>query len=161
MFFALLAFDAIDRFLRKPAFGADVTFGAACALGFLSHVTFLHAYAGIFVWSLVRDRRPAVIARLHAFPIVFFAWLYGSFIRHLTIGGSPPRNAFDALVESIGKLFASGDNRIAIIIPCHRVVRNDGTLCGYGSGLWRKQFLLNLEGTTGVALKRPDRALAI
>ena len=40
---------------------------------------------------------------------------------------------------------ANGDNRIAILIPCHRVVRSDGTLCGYGGGLWRKQFLLDLE----------------
>ncbi len=40
---------------------------------------------------------------------------------------------------------ANGDNRIAIIIPCHRVVRDDGTLCGYGGGLWRKQHLLDLE----------------
>jgi AraC family transcriptional regulator of adaptative response/methylated-DNA-[protein]-cysteine methyltransferase len=40
---------------------------------------------------------------------------------------------------------ANGDNRIAILIPCHRVVRSDGTLCGYGGGLWRKRFLLDLE----------------
>lgn len=41
---------------------------------------------------------------------------------------------------------ANGDNRIAILIPCHRVVRADGTLCGYGGGLWRKKHLLELEG---------------
>ncbi len=40
---------------------------------------------------------------------------------------------------------ANGDNRIAIVIPCHRVVRSDGHLCGYGGGLWRKRFLLDLE----------------
>ena len=40
---------------------------------------------------------------------------------------------------------ANGDNRIAIIIPCHRVIRSDGTLCGYGGGLWRKKFLLDHE----------------
>lgn len=40
---------------------------------------------------------------------------------------------------------ANGDNRLAILIPCHRVVRSDGTLCGYGGGLWRKQYLLDLE----------------
>ncbi|MCH7591774.1 MAG: MGMT family protein [Planctomycetes bacterium] len=40
---------------------------------------------------------------------------------------------------------ANGDNRIAIIIPCHRVIRSDGKLCGYGGGLWRKQFLLDHE----------------
>jgi len=40
---------------------------------------------------------------------------------------------------------ANGDNRIAIIIPCHRVIGADGKLVGYGGGLWRKQYLLNHE----------------
>ena len=40
---------------------------------------------------------------------------------------------------------ANGDNRIAIMIPCHRVIGSDGTLTGYGGGLWRKQRLLDLE----------------
>jgi AraC family transcriptional regulator of adaptative response/methylated-DNA-[protein]-cysteine methyltransferase len=40
---------------------------------------------------------------------------------------------------------ANGDNRIAIVIPCHRVIGADGTLTGYGGGLWRKRWLLDLE----------------
>lgn len=40
---------------------------------------------------------------------------------------------------------ANGDNRIAIIIPCHRVIGADGQLTGYGGGLWRKKILLDLE----------------
>jgi AraC family transcriptional regulator of adaptative response/methylated-DNA-[protein]-cysteine methyltransferase len=40
---------------------------------------------------------------------------------------------------------ANGDNRIAIIIPCHRVIGANGELVGYGGGLWRKRYLLNLE----------------
>ena len=40
---------------------------------------------------------------------------------------------------------ANGLNRIAIVIPCHRVVNKDGKLGGYGGGLWRKQYLLDLE----------------
>jgi AraC family transcriptional regulator of adaptative response/methylated-DNA-[protein]-cysteine methyltransferase len=40
---------------------------------------------------------------------------------------------------------ANGANRIAIVVPCHRVVGADGALTGYGGGLWRKQFLLDLE----------------
>src|SRR5215468_10303168 len=40
---------------------------------------------------------------------------------------------------------ANGRNRIAIVIPCHRVVNKDGKLGGYGGGLWRKQYLLDLE----------------
>jgi AraC family transcriptional regulator of adaptative response/methylated-DNA-[protein]-cysteine methyltransferase len=41
---------------------------------------------------------------------------------------------------------ANGSNRIAILIPCHRVVNKSGGLGGYGGGLWRKQHLLALEG---------------
>ena len=40
---------------------------------------------------------------------------------------------------------ANGANRIAIIIPCHRVIGADGNLVGYGGGLWRKKRLLALE----------------
>lgn len=40
---------------------------------------------------------------------------------------------------------ANGANRISIIIPCHRVIGTDGSLTGFGGGLWRKKFLLELE----------------
>ena len=40
---------------------------------------------------------------------------------------------------------ANGLNRIAIVIPCHRVVNKNGDLGGYGGGLHRKQKLLDLE----------------
>lgn len=40
---------------------------------------------------------------------------------------------------------ANGMNRLGIIIPCHRVVNKGGKLGGYGGGLWRKQWLLDLE----------------
>jgi len=40
---------------------------------------------------------------------------------------------------------ANGQNPICIIVPCHRVVNADGQLGGYGGGLHRKKFLLNLE----------------
>ena len=46
-------------------------------------------------------------------------------------------------VRALGN--ANGKNCIAIIIPCHRVIGADGTLRGYGGGLWRKQKLLNHE----------------
>lgn len=41
---------------------------------------------------------------------------------------------------------ANGENPIAIIVPCHRVISSDGTLGGYGGGLPMKQWLLDLEG---------------
>ncbi len=40
---------------------------------------------------------------------------------------------------------ANGKNKISIILPCHRVIGADGTLTGYGGGIWRKKKLLELE----------------
>lgn len=41
---------------------------------------------------------------------------------------------------------ANGDNPIAIVVPCHRVITSSGTLGGYGGGLPAKKWLLELEG---------------
>lgn len=46
-------------------------------------------------------------------------------------------------VRAVGK--ANGDNKISIIIPCHRVIGENGNLTGYGGGIWRKQWLLEHE----------------
>ncbi|MFT0859270.1 bifunctional transcriptional activator/DNA repair enzyme AdaA [Ancylobacter sp. G4_0304] len=40
---------------------------------------------------------------------------------------------------------ANGANQIALLIPCHRVIGADGSLTGYGGGLWRKQKLIEIE----------------
>lgn len=40
---------------------------------------------------------------------------------------------------------ANARNPIAILIPCHRVIASDGGIGGYSGGVWRKEFLLNLE----------------
>jgi O-6-methylguanine DNA methyltransferase len=41
---------------------------------------------------------------------------------------------------------ANGSNPVAIVVPCHRVIGANGTLTGYGGGLWRKAWLLKHEG---------------
>lgn len=60
--------------------------------------------------------------------------------------------AYEDLASSLGNSravravgIANGMNRIAIVIPCHRVVNKDGQLGGYGGGLWRKRRLLDME----------------
>lgn len=40
---------------------------------------------------------------------------------------------------------ANGENRISILIPCHRIIGTDGSFTGYSGGIWRKQKLLELE----------------
>lgn len=47
-------------------------------------------------------------------------------------------------VRAVAK--ANGANQISIVIPCHRCIGADGSLTGYGGGLWRKQWLLRHEG---------------
>jgi AraC family transcriptional regulator, regulatory protein of adaptative response / methylated-DNA-[protein]-cysteine methyltransferase len=46
-------------------------------------------------------------------------------------------------VRAVGR--ANGDNCLCLIVPCHRVIGADGTLTGYGGGLWRKQWLIEHE----------------
>jgi methylated-DNA-[protein]-cysteine S-methyltransferase len=50
-------------------------------------------------------------------------------------------------VRAVGS--ANGMNPICIILPCHRVIGSDGSLTGYGGGVEKKRFLLELEGIGG------------
>ena len=60
---------------------------------------------------------------------------YGDLARSI---GQPPA------VRAVAR--ANGFNRVAIVVPCHRVIGSDGGLGGYGGGIWRKRRLLELEG---------------
>jgi len=62
--------------------------------------------------------------------------------------------SYDTLARRVGQptaqravARANGVNYVAILIPCHRVIGKDGSLTGYGGGLWRKRLLLELERT--------------
>jgi methylated-DNA-[protein]-cysteine S-methyltransferase len=59
-------------------------------------------------------------------------------------------------VRAVGR--ANGTNRIAIIIPCHRVIGSDGSLTGYGGGIDLKVSLLRHEGLTVVDGRKPRLA---
>jgi methylated-DNA-[protein]-cysteine S-methyltransferase len=61
-------------------------------------------------------------------------WSYGQLASKI---GNP------AAVRAVG--LANGRNPIALVVPCHRVIGADGSLTGYGGGLDRKRFLLDLE----------------
>ncbi|WP_405403069.1 bifunctional transcriptional activator/DNA repair enzyme AdaA [Paracoccus sp. Ld10] len=45
---------------------------------------------------------------------------------------------------------ANGANRLALVVPCHRVIGADGTMTGYAGGLWRKERLIALERSYGI-----------
>ena len=56
-------------------------------------------------------------------------------------------------VRAVGT--ANGSNPVSVLVPCHRVIRSDGSLGGYGGGLPNKVKLLAAEGITEVAPKLP------
>src|SRR3954470_11013471 len=56
-------------------------------------------------------------------------------------------------VRAVGT--ANGDNHVAVLIPCHRVIRSDGTLGGYAGGLDRKRQLLDAEGHRSASPELP------
>ncbi|MBM7069198.1 bifunctional transcriptional activator/DNA repair enzyme AdaA [Actibacterium sp. 188UL27-1] len=99
----------------------------------------------------------------------YFAGRSAAFDTPLALSGTPfNRTVWDALrqipagqtcsyaelAQAIGQptatravARANGANQIAIVIPCHRVIGTDGTLTGYGGGLWRKRWLNDHERT--------------
>jgi methylated-DNA-[protein]-cysteine S-methyltransferase len=74
-------------------------------------------------------------------------WSYGELAK--TIGN--PKG-----MRAVG--LANGRNPIAVIVPCHRVIGADGSLTGFGGGLPRKRFLLELEKRDFRLVAQHDRA---
>lgn len=97
----------------------------------------------------------------------FFAGTGGTFETKLALHGSaftrdvwrallaiPPgeTRSYSELAQGLGRpeavravARANGANQLALVVPCHRVIGADGSLTGYGGGLWRKQRLIELE----------------
>ena len=53
---------------------------------------------------------------------------------------------------------ANGANPVPVIVPCHRVIASDGTLCGFGGGVWRKRWLLEHERAVAAGQPSPPPA---
>ena len=119
-------------------------------------------------------RLPAAFTRVTAQLRAYFAGDRHDFDVPLAPGGSPfqlavwsaltripygTTTSYGAIARQLGKSptasravgAANGQNPIAVIIPCHRVIGADGGLTGYGGGLERKGLLLRLEGAAAVS----------
>jgi len=62
----------------------------------------------------------------------------------LSYAGLAERIGRPTAVRAVG--LANGANPVAVVVPCHRVIGANGSLTGYGGGLPRKRWLLELEG---------------
>jgi methylated-DNA-[protein]-cysteine S-methyltransferase len=87
-------------------------------------------------WALSRGFRRAVLDELAKVP-------YGQIVTYLDLAG---RAGNPKASRAVGSAMAT--NPLPIVVPCHRVIRTDGSLGGYGGGLPMKQHLLALEGAT-------------
>lgn len=65
---------------------------------------------------------------------------YGRTINYLQLS---QRIGNEKAIRAVGT--ANGRNNLPIVVPCHRVIGTNGSLTGYGGGLWRKQWLLEHE----------------
>jgi methylated-DNA-[protein]-cysteine S-methyltransferase len=85
-------------------------------------------------WTLIGPFARRVLETTAAIP-------YGGYLSYAEVAAEAgsPRGA-----RAAGN--ALGANPIPIVVPCHRVLRSGGALGGYGGGLERKQYLLELEG---------------
>jgi len=112
------------------------------------HLTLLeHELATYFAHGSVRFTVPLVVVGTE------FQLRVWKELRRIPYGET---RSYGKIAEAIGRPRAmravgraNGTNRIAILIPCHRVVNKDGSLGGYAAGSWRKQRLLALEGIAG------------
>jgi len=89
---------------------------------------------------------PDVPLALHGTPFTKSVWRA---LQNIPAGET---RSYSQLAKDIGQpsatravARANGTNQIAILIPCHRVIGADGSLTGYGGGLWRKHKLLETE----------------
>ncbi len=113
-------------------------FWVAAVLGFLSHLTFVHAYLGFVVWSLrrfARDRASSGdevrrLAVLHGVPAAFFAVYYLASVRGMEIGGGPPEPTHEVLARLIG-LGLGGPAAGWVVLPIAAVA-----LALFAGGLW-------------------------
>lgn len=76
----------------------------------------------------------------------------GKLMLQIPFGSTTTYKALAQAMAGVGKKPACqavggavGKNPICLIVPCHRVLGSDGSLTGYGGGLWRKEALLEME----------------
>ncbi len=136
--FALAAFFSLRRYLDQRTWPWLLAFWLTCCLAFLSHLTFLHAYLGLLVWSLRRfaqqRQRPfdelKQLVVCHAGIAVFFAPFYLLLIRGMHIEGGPKQPWLVPLERLLTVGLAVGSDS-----PANRMYLGLFFLL-FGAGLW-------------------------
>ena len=138
-------FEFSDRkSLEKEMKSISKTFGADIIRGENKHINLLEKELALYFDGKLKeftvplslsgtDFQKAVWNELRRIP----------YAKTLTYAGQAAAIGKPEAVRAVAN--ANGRNKISIVIPCHRVIGSNGELTGYGGGLWRKKFLLDLE----------------
>ena len=137
------------EFLDRPALAKEIedlrgVYGYAIAPGSNPHLAQLEReLAAYFAGEL---RNFTVALQMCGTPFELAVW------NQLLLIPMGETRSYAQIAAELGKPnacravgLANGRNRMAIVMPCHRVIGADGSLTGYGGGMPRKQFLLDLE----------------
>lgn len=125
IFFALLSLYVVDQYTRRSSWALAVTFALAAVLGLLSHLTYVHGYVGILVWSVYRFATPwrgwrgflVDLARCHALPLAALLALYFGYVRRMNVGGGPPYSLVDVLVSTLSLTVGGPETgRAAVVV---------------------------------------------
>jgi len=126
IFFALLCVVLAERYFEHRSLTRGLGFAAAAAFGVFSHTTFLHAYAGLVVWTAFRAWKTGGVrqgtldvARLHAIPVAAFAALYAIDLRLLIKGGGPLTTIPEVMASALSIMFggpAAGAGRTLVAL---------------------------------------------
>jgi hypothetical protein len=126
IFFALLCVVLAERDFKEPRRTRGLAFAAAATLGICSHTTFLHAYAGLGLWTAVRALRTAGmrqgltdLARFHALPLVAFSGLYAIDLQFIVKGGGPLTTIPEVMASALSVAFggpAGGVGRTSLAL---------------------------------------------
>lgn len=111
MAFAAAAWLCCGKYLRRPNAPMAAAFTLLCLLGFLSHLTFLYAYVGLFLWSaweLPRKSWPIWRMQfmiLHGPIVIAMLWLYRTDLRYLYYIGGPHLTLYDLFAATARDTF--------------------------------------------------------
>jgi AraC family transcriptional regulator, regulatory protein of adaptative response / methylated-DNA-[protein]-cysteine methyltransferase len=119
--------------------------GAAVLVGWNDHSRQLERELGEYFKGTRKELRGETRYSRDRFPEAGLVRAPGDPLRQATVSYQEQAEAIGrpAAVRAVAS--ANGRNRVAIVIPCHRVIGSDGSLTGYAGGLERKRWLLDHE----------------
>jgi hypothetical protein len=126
IFSALLCVVTAERYFEERSVIRALAFAATATLGVLSHTTFLHAYAGLLMWTAFRSLRIGGVrqasmdlASLHLVPVLALAGLYAMDLQFIAKGGGPLTTIPEVIVSALSLTFggpASGPGRTLVAV---------------------------------------------